>query len=88
MAIKTGKQYVESLRDGRKLYIDGEAVTDVTSYAPLQGIIKTIASLHDDQHDQKYRDILTFWSPTSGDCQRRSDFASTGRSDIASVLNA
>jgi aromatic ring hydroxylase len=67
MAIKTGKQYVESLRDGRKLFIDGEAITDVTAYAPLQGMINTIASLYDDQHDQKYRDILTFRSPTTGD---------------------
>ena len=27
MAIKTGKQYIDSLRDGRKLYIDGKVVT-------------------------------------------------------------
>src|SRR3954451_11368718 len=67
MPIKTGKQYVESLRDGRKLHIDGKVVTDVTAYAPLQGIIGTIAGLHDDQHDPKYRDILTYRSPSTGD---------------------
>ena len=67
MAIKTGKQYVDSLRDGRKLYIDGRVVTDVTEYPPLQGVIRTIASLHDDQHDQAYRDVLTYRSPTSGE---------------------
>jgi len=66
MAIKTGKQYVDSLRDGRKLYIDGKVVTDVTTYPPLQGIIRTIASLYDDQHDPAYRDVLTYRSPTSG----------------------
>ena len=37
MAIKTGKEYINSLRDGRTLYIDGALVTDVTSYPPLQG---------------------------------------------------
>jgi len=67
MPIKTGKQYVESLRDGRKLHIDGKVVTDVTAYPPLQGIIGTIAGLHDDQHDPKYRDILTYRSPSTGD---------------------
>jgi 4-hydroxyphenylacetate 3-monooxygenase len=67
MPIKTGKQYIDSLRDGRKLHIDGKVVTDVTAYPPLQGIIGTIASLYDDQHDQQFRDILTYRSPTTGD---------------------
>lgn len=44
MAIKTGKQYIDSLRDGRRLHIDGKVVSDVTAYPPLQGVIGTIAS--------------------------------------------
>ena len=43
MALKTGKQYINSLRDGRRLYIDGKVVSDVTAYPPLQGVIGTIA---------------------------------------------
>ena len=64
MAIKTGKQYINSLRDGRRLYIDGKVVSDVTAYKPLQGVIGAIASLCDDQHDPAYRDVLTYKSPT------------------------
>ena len=41
MAIKTGKQYIDSLRDGRRLHIDGKVVSDVTAYKPLQGVIGT-----------------------------------------------
>ena len=67
MAIKTGKQYIDSLRDGRRLHIDGKVVSDVTAYKPLQGIIGTIASLHDDQHDPAYREVLTYRSPTTGE---------------------
>lgn len=67
MGVKTGKQYVESLRDGRRLCIDGQVVTDVTSYAPLQGVIETIASLYDDQHKPELRDILTYRSPCTGE---------------------
>jgi 4-hydroxyphenylacetate 3-monooxygenase len=67
MAIRTGKQYIESLRDGRKLHIDGKVVTDVTAYPPLQGIIRTIAALHDDQHDPAYREVLTYRSPSTGE---------------------
>ena len=67
MALKTGKQYIDSLRDGRRLYIDGKVVSDVTAYPPLQGVIDTIASLCDDQHDPAYRDVLTYRSPTTGE---------------------
>jgi 4-hydroxyphenylacetate 3-monooxygenase len=65
--IKTGQQYIDSLRDGRTLHIDGKVVTDVTAYAPLQGIIGTIAGLYDDQHDPAFQDILTYRSPGTGD---------------------
>jgi 4-hydroxyphenylacetate 3-monooxygenase len=67
MAIKSGKQYVDSLRDGRTLYIDGQLVRDVTAYAPLQGVIGTLAALHDDQFNTAYRDVLTFPSPKTGE---------------------
>jgi len=67
MPIRTGQQYVDSLRDGRKLYIDGKVIDDVTAYPPLQGVIRTIAALHDDQDDAAYRDVLTCRSPTTGD---------------------
>lgn len=30
MGIRTGKDYIRSLRDGRRMWIDGELVTDVT----------------------------------------------------------
>lgn len=66
MGIRTGKEYVDSLRDGRHLYIDGKLVRDVTEYQPMKGVIDTIASLYDEQHDERYRDLLTFQSPTSG----------------------
>ena len=67
MAIKTGKQCIDSLRDGRRLYIDGKVVSDVTAYKPLQGVIGAIASLCDDQHDPAYRDVLTYKSPTTAE---------------------
>src|SRR5262245_20725487 len=67
MPIRTGKQYIDGLRDGRRLFIDGQVVSDVTAYPPLQGVIDTIAALHDDQHDPALADILTYASPTSGE---------------------
>jgi len=67
MSIKTGKEYVDSLRDSRRVFVDGKVVRDVTAYPPLRGVIDTIAALYDDQHDPVFRDLLTFRSPSTGE---------------------
>ena len=66
MGARTGQQYIEGLRDGRSIYVNGELVRDVTSYPPFRGVIRTLADLYDRQHDPAYKDLLTYPSPTSG----------------------
>lgn len=66
MGARTGQEYIEGLRDGRSLYVNGELVRDVTRYRPFQGVIRTLADLYDRQHDPAYKDLLTYPSPTSG----------------------
>ncbi|HKV55225.1 MAG TPA: 4-hydroxyphenylacetate 3-hydroxylase N-terminal domain-containing protein [Candidatus Binataceae bacterium] len=65
MGIRSGKQFIESLRDGRTVYVLGEKVKDVTAYPPFRGIIGTLASLYDLQNER--RDELSFTSPSSGE---------------------
>src|SRR5271167_4048909 len=65
MGIRTGSEYVESLRDGRTIYVNGERVRDVTAYPPFRGVIATLASLYDLQHQR--RDELAYKSPATGD---------------------
>ena len=67
MGIRTGKQYEESLRDNRALYIDGKLIRDVTDYPPMKGIIDTMARVYDQQHTPELQDILTFKSSETGD---------------------
>ena len=64
--VRTGKQYLESLRDGRAVYIDGERVRDVTSDPRLAGAAHTVAELYDMQHDSAFASDLTYSSPKSG----------------------
>ena len=47
MGARTGKQYIEALRDGRSLYVNGERISDVTSHLPFQGVIHELAALYD-----------------------------------------
>jgi 4-hydroxyphenylacetate 3-monooxygenase oxygenase component len=64
MGIRTGNEYIESLRDGRTIYVNGDRVKDVTAYPPFRGIVATLASLYDLQHS--HRAELTYPSPKTG----------------------
>lgn len=66
MGIKTGKAFLESLRDGRRILIDGEPVADVTRDPRFSGAAHTIAELLDMQHGE-HAEALTYASPTSGE---------------------
>jgi hypothetical protein len=41
MGFRTGAEFVESLRDGRTVYVNGERVNDVTTHPPFRGVVKT-----------------------------------------------
>jgi 4-hydroxyphenylacetate 3-monooxygenase len=55
----TGQEYLESLRDGREVYVYGERVADVTSHPAFRNSVRTIAKLYDALHDPVTRDVLT-----------------------------
>ena len=46
----SGAEFVESLRDGRTVYVGGERVKDVTVHLPFRGLVATLASLYDLQY--------------------------------------
>jgi 4-hydroxyphenylacetate 3-monooxygenase len=66
MGIRTGKELLESLRDGRQLFIDGEQVEDVTTDPRFAAAARSLAELYDMQHDPALVERMTFLSPTSG----------------------
>ncbi|MBO0751099.1 MAG: hypothetical protein J2P53_03245, partial [Bradyrhizobiaceae bacterium] len=41
----TGQEYLESLRDGREVYVYGERVADVTAHPAFRNAARTIAKL-------------------------------------------
>src|SRR5512141_2027128 len=58
----TGAEYLESLRDGREVYIYGERVKDVTTHPAFRNSARMIARLYDALHDPQQQNVLT--SPT------------------------
>ena len=45
--MRTGKEYLESLKDGRTVLINGEAVQDVTTHPAFAPVARTMAELFD-----------------------------------------
>jgi 4-hydroxyphenylacetate 3-monooxygenase len=67
MPIRTGKQFLEALRDDRQIFIDGELVRDIAADRRLAGAAQSLAELYDMQHDPARYDRMTFASPSSGE---------------------
>src|SRR5438105_4130336 len=66
MPIRRGEEYLESLRDGRRLWVMGQRVEDVTTHPALAGCARSVAAVYDLQHDPAYQELLTMPSPTTG----------------------
>jgi 4-hydroxyphenylacetate 3-monooxygenase len=67
MPIRTGAAFLESLRDDRQIWIEGERVRDVTRDARFAAAAQTVAELYQMQHDPKLHAAMTYPSPTSGE---------------------
>ncbi|MEU8328827.1 4-hydroxyphenylacetate 3-hydroxylase N-terminal domain-containing protein [Micromonospora sp. NPDC048839] len=55
----TGDEYVESLRDGREIYLYGDRVRDVTRHPAFRNPVRMTARLYDALHDPGSRAVLT-----------------------------
>ena len=62
----TGKRYIESLRDGREVWLDGEKIHDVSTHPAFTGMVHELARIYDLQHEATYREHMTFLSPETG----------------------
>src|SRR5438477_6828927 len=67
MALRTGKEFLEALKDGRQIFIDGERVADVTRDRRLAAAAHSVAELYDLQNDPMLIDKMSFLSPSGGE---------------------
>lgn len=65
MGARTGKEFIEGLRDEREIWLDGERVKDVTTHPSLAGAAREMAGLYDLQHE--HPDDLLVADPETGD---------------------
>ena len=55
----TGEGFLESVRDGRRVFVHGEPVDDVTRHPAFRNSALSIARLYDSLHDPGTHDLLT-----------------------------
>jgi len=63
---QNGAEYLESLRDGREVYIYGERVDDVTTHPAFRNTARMTARLFDALHDKEKSKKLLLPSDTDG----------------------
>ena len=57
--IRTGRQYRDSLRDGRRVWMNGERIADVTQHPALKPLVDIRAHIYDMQHDPRHAGVMT-----------------------------
>src|SRR3984957_2300212 len=58
--LKTGDQHLESLRDGRTVYIGKEKVTDATAHPAFRNAAHSMAAIYDMKAEPEHREAMTF----------------------------
>src|ERR1700729_3175110 len=65
--LRTGAQYLDSLRDGRQVWINGERVADVTTHPAFRPIVSLRARLYDMAHEAQHSAAMSYVDDTSGE---------------------
>ena len=65
--IRTGAEYIESIRDGRQVWVSGERVDDVPTHPYFKPLVDIRARIYDMQHEKAHHDLLTYQEKESGE---------------------
>jgi 4-hydroxyphenylacetate 3-monooxygenase len=85
----TGAEYLQSLRDGREVWIHGERVDDVTAHPAFRNAARSIARLYDALHDPAQGEVLTCPTDTgSGGFTHRFFRVARSREDLIAQREA
>jgi 4-hydroxyphenylacetate 3-monooxygenase len=58
--LKTGQEYLEGLRDGRRVYVGGELVDDVTRHPAFRNAARSFAMLYDNKRAPENIDVTSY----------------------------
>lgn len=79
---RSGKEYIGGLRDNRRVFIDGEYVSDVANHPAFSGAVESIARVYDMANNPDNASNMTFPSPNTGDPVNLSFLIPRGEDDL------
>jgi 4-hydroxyphenylacetate 3-monooxygenase len=68
--LKTGEEHIQTLRDGRAIYLHGRRVEDASVHPAYRNAIRSVAKLYDFQSAPNNRELMTFTTQTGGVANR------------------
>ena len=57
---KTGQEHINSLRDGRSIYLEGQLAGDVVDHPAYRNAVRATAALYDFQAAPENQKLMTF----------------------------
>jgi 4-hydroxyphenylacetate 3-monooxygenase len=64
--LRSGEDYLRSLKDGRHVYADGERIADVAAHPAFREAARSLAALFDVAAAPENRELMTYPSPATG----------------------
>src|SRR5436305_6318716 len=58
--LRTGKEHLETLRDGRRVYVGSERIDDVTRHPAFRGAAETVAAIYDMKAAPENRAVMSY----------------------------
>ncbi|WP_146778711.1 4-hydroxyphenylacetate 3-hydroxylase family protein [Actinomadura craniellae] len=81
--MRTKADYLAGLRDGRRVYVGGELVTDVTTHDAFKNAADSIGDIYSAVSDPKNEDLTTYVEEETGDRCSLTFLRPLDRADIA-----
>ena len=80
MPARTGRQFLDGLKDDREIWVDGTRVRDVAGHPAFAGAARTLAELFDLQHAAA--DVCLTPDPETGEPINASHMIPRSRADL------
>ena len=80
--LRTGKEHLESLRDGRVVYVGSERIDDVTRHPAFAAAAQTVAGIYDLKADPKAKESISTEKVSSWELEKLTTALSIGDSAL------
>ena len=96
--IRSAAEYLDSIRDGRQVWINGEKVDDVPTHPMFKPLVDVRARIYDMQHDVATRQVMTYEEDgetfavglklprTQGDWNRKREATDAVMDDVGGIV--